>query len=174
MLARWSGWGAVPEVFDNRSAEFAWARDKLAALLSAAELATARRNTLNAHYTDPAIVAAIWDAVRRRVLRRPRAGAWLRLRELHRPRPAGPGMIGVEPDPTTAAIAAAALPVGRDPQRGFEATRVPRKQLRPASATCRSGNVVSRPRHNPAEHSIHNHFIIKALALTGPAASSPC
>ena len=64
MLARWSGWGAVPEVFDDHRAEFGWAREQLAVLLSPAELAAARRNTLNAHYTDAALVQAIWAAVR--------------------------------------------------------------------------------------------------------------
>ena len=64
MLARWSGWEAVPEVFDDRRSEFAWAREQLAALLSPAELATARRNTLNAHYTDAALVQPMWRTVR--------------------------------------------------------------------------------------------------------------
>lgn len=33
MLARWSGWDAVPEVFDDSKGEFAWARDQLGELL---------------------------------------------------------------------------------------------------------------------------------------------
>src|SRR5580658_626691 len=60
VLARWSGWGAVPEVFDASRAELGWARDELSAILTAAELAAAARNTLNAHYTDAALVQAIW------------------------------------------------------------------------------------------------------------------
>jgi hypothetical protein len=63
VLARWSGWGAVPEVFDPARPEYAPAREQLAALLSAEELAAAARNTLNAHYTDAGIVQAIWSAV---------------------------------------------------------------------------------------------------------------
>ena len=62
ILARWSGWGAVPEVFDASRPEFAWARDQLASLLTARERAAAARNTLNAHYTDAALVKAIWTA----------------------------------------------------------------------------------------------------------------
>jgi hypothetical protein len=31
VLARWSAWGAVPEVFDEDREEFAWARRELAA-----------------------------------------------------------------------------------------------------------------------------------------------
>jgi hypothetical protein len=56
VLARWSGWGAVPEVFDPDRPEHARARDQLAQLLSADELAATSRNTLNAHYTDATIV----------------------------------------------------------------------------------------------------------------------
>ncbi len=51
MLARWSGWGAVPEVFDAGRPEYAWAREQMGALLSPQEMAAAARNTLNAHYT---------------------------------------------------------------------------------------------------------------------------
>ena len=64
MLARWSGWGAVPEVFDPGRADYQWAREQLAGLLSPQEMAAAARNTLNAHYTDAAIVQAVWGAAR--------------------------------------------------------------------------------------------------------------
>ena len=36
VLARWSGWGAVPEIFDERREEYAWAREELSALLNPA------------------------------------------------------------------------------------------------------------------------------------------
>ena len=63
MLARWSGWGAIPEVFDDARREFNEAQQQLASLMSAEDLAAAARNTLNAHYTDASIVTAIWQAV---------------------------------------------------------------------------------------------------------------
>jgi hypothetical protein len=65
VLARWSGWGAVPEALDERRADFAWARAELAQLLSPEELRAAARNTLNAHYTDLSLVHPIWEAVAR-------------------------------------------------------------------------------------------------------------
>jgi hypothetical protein len=34
VLARWSGWGAVAEVFDAARQELAWAREELASLLT--------------------------------------------------------------------------------------------------------------------------------------------
>ena len=54
-------------------------------LLTVAEWAAAAASTLNAHYTDPVVVAAVWRAVQRPgVHRRPGAGTRLRVRELHR------------------------------------------------------------------------------------------
>lgn len=65
ILARWSGWGAVPEVFDQHREEFAWARIQLTGMLDEQALAAAARSTLNAHYTDAALVQAMWAAATR-------------------------------------------------------------------------------------------------------------
>ena len=63
VLARWSGWGAVPQVFDDDRDEFAAARAELHQLLPEPEYAAARRTTINAHYTDAALAKVVWDAV---------------------------------------------------------------------------------------------------------------
>ena len=81
MLARWSGWGAVPGVFDEGDERFAEARAELRAMLDEDEYRAASRNTLNAHYTDAAYVQAIWAGLRAARLRgRAGAGAGLRAR----------------------------------------------------------------------------------------------
>ena len=64
MLARWSGWGAVPKVFDEADQQFAAARAELKTLLEESEWRAAAKTTLNAHYTDAALAAVMWDAVR--------------------------------------------------------------------------------------------------------------
>ena len=87
MLAAWSGWGAVPQVFDEQRDEWAPARAQLRELAGEHGYEAARRTTINAHYTDPRIAAAIWQAVTAaRVHRRPGARARLRRRDLPRPR----------------------------------------------------------------------------------------
>ena len=63
VLARWSGWGAVPQVFDDDRGEFAAARAELHQLLPEPHYAAARRTTINAHYTDAALARVVWDAV---------------------------------------------------------------------------------------------------------------
>ena len=111
VLARWSGWGAVPEVFDPDRRAHTWARDELPGLLTPAELAAAARNTLNAHYTDADLVQAIWAGIRQlgftggRVLE-PGCGSGNFIGFA----PAGAQITGVELEPVTAQIAAALYP----------------------------------------------------------------
>ena len=170
VLSRWSGWGAVPQVFDHAHEEFAWARDALTELLDPTELAGARRNTLNAHYTDLSLVAPIWSALTRlgfdggRVLE-PGCGTGNFIGMA----PAGAQMVGVELEPVTAAIAAALYPGAQILTESFADTRAPR-----GSFDLVLGNVpfakaaLTDPAFNPGRHSIHNHFIIKSLHLLAP------
>jgi N12 class adenine-specific DNA methylase len=60
VLAGWSGWGAVPEIFDEGRDEWAADREQLRELLGdQRRWAQARRTTINAHYTHPAIARAV-------------------------------------------------------------------------------------------------------------------
>ena len=63
ILSRYVGWGGLADAFDeskdNWKAEFA----ELYAALSPEEYAAARASTLNAHYTSPTVIRAIYDAV---------------------------------------------------------------------------------------------------------------
>ncbi len=63
ILAKYVGWGGLPDVFDvskeNWSAEYG----ELKKLLSPAEYAAARSSTLNAHFTSPVIIKGIYDVL---------------------------------------------------------------------------------------------------------------
>jgi predicted RNA methylase len=170
VLAGWSGWGAVPQVFDQQREEFAWARDQLAQLLDPDELAAAARNTLNAHYTDLSLAAPIWAAVRElgfdtgRVLE-PGCGTgnFIGLA------PPGADMVGVELEPVSAGIAAALYPRAQILPESFAETRAPAGGFDLVVGNVPFGKVVLADRtHNAARHSIHNHFIIKSLHLLAP------
>lgn len=170
VLARWSGWGAVPEVFDPKRADYQWARKELAGLLSPAELAAAARNTLNAHYTDAAIVQAVWRAAQGlgftggRVLE-PGCGSGNFIAFA----PGSAKLTGVELDPVTAGIAAALYPRAQILAESFADTRDPDGTYDLAIGNVPFGQVVLHDkRHNGAGHSIHNHFIVKALHLVRP------
>lgn len=170
-LARWSGWGGVPQIFDTAKGEWESERDELRALLSDQEYTAARLSTVNAHYTDPAITAALWRAVER-------AGLPGRARVLEPGcgsghfvglAPAGTRMVGVELDPITAAIAHHLYPSQQIRNHGFEQSFAADGVFTAAIGNVPFGDFpVYDDIHNPNSRSIHNHFIIKSLHLTAP------
>jgi N12 class adenine-specific DNA methylase len=170
VLARWSGWGAVPEVFDDRREEFAGARAQLAELLSPAELAAARRNTINAHYTDAALVKVIWAGARGLGFERGRvlepgcgSGNFVGMA------PEGAQVTGIELDPVTAGIARALYPGAQIVAESFADTRDPDGVYDLVIGNVPFGQAVLHDRrHNRSGLSLHNHFIVKSLALTRP------
>lgn len=169
-LACWSGWGAVPEVFDRRRSTYAAEREYLQSVLSPDDYRAAEASVLNAHYTDPAIAAAIWQGVTEagfsggRVLE-PGCGSGTFIGLA----PPSAVMVGVENDPITAAVAAALYPSAHIRAEGFEITRVPTGSFAAVVGNVPFGQfTVYDPAHNPQRFSIHNHFIIKSLDLTAP------
>ena len=170
VLAQWSGWGAAPEVFDPRKPRMAAERAELRDLLTDRQWAMARRNTLNAHYTDPAIASAMWGALNHagfsggRVLE-PGCGSGTFMTSA----PDSAQMVGVELDESTARIAAALHPLAQIRAEGFQTTRVPEQTFAAVIGNVPFGDfrVIDRV-HNQNQHNIHNHFLIKSLALTSP------
>lgn len=170
VLARWSSWGAVPEIFDDARGEWAAEREQLRVLLDDSAYAAARRTTINAHYTDPAYVREMWSALEDLgfsggLVLEPGAGAGTFIGLA----PRGAEMTGVELDPTSAAIAQALYPDATIRAESFAQT-----PYRAGHFDGVIGNVpfadirLHDPRHNRAGHSLHNHFIVKSLALTRP------
>lgn len=169
-LAAWSGWGAIPQVFDPRADDFAAERAQLAGLLTPEQYRRAQASILNAHYTDPAVVSAVWDALGTAgfsggPVLEPGCGSGTFIGHA----PEGATVVGVEADDITAAIAALLYPSAQIRHEGFETTRIPE-----GSFTAAIGNVpfgkyaLTDPVHNPRRHSIHNHFIVKSLSLVAP------
>jgi N12 class adenine-specific DNA methylase len=168
-LAAWSGWGAVPQVFDPANAEYAVERDELRGLLTEQEWNAAARTTTNAHYTDPAYVEEIWSSLRElgftggRVLE-PGCGSgnFIGLA------PDGTELTGVEVDPTTARIAARLYPGSDIRAESFADTRVTGRFDAVVGNVPFSEVRLTDRVHNAGGHSMHNHFLIKSLALTKP------
>ena len=179
ILARWSGWGAVPAVFDEHDDRFADTRAELRQLLDEREWRAASKTTLNAHYTDAAIAQTMWDVVTDagfgtdgdpvRVLE-PGCGAGTFIGLAPAAVTAKDGaLFGVELDPSTAAIAKHLYPRADIRQESFADTRIPRDYLDLVIGNVPFGKVALHdPVHNGGNHSLHNHFIIKSLALTRP------
>jgi len=63
VLSRYVGWGGIPQAFDAGHADWTREYTELKGLLSDTEYASARASTLNAHYTSPTVIQAIYTAV---------------------------------------------------------------------------------------------------------------
>ncbi len=171
-LARWSGWGAVAELFDEQRQEWQHDREQLRALVGEDGYAQARRTTINAHYTHPAIAAAMWQLVGElgfaggEVIE-PGCGAGVFIGLA----PKDARMVGVELDATTAHIAEQLYPHAKIVNRSFAE---PARGLREGRFALAIGNVpfgkvtLYDPEHNRSGHAIHNLFIVKSPALVQP------
>ncbi|WP_433357720.1 Eco57I restriction-modification methylase domain-containing protein (plasmid) [Microtetraspora malaysiensis] len=196
ILARWSGWGSLPVVLEDRPVRtskkfkkdgkfdadaydravkrwesFAPERDELRAMLGEEEWKAARRNTLNAHYTDASLVSAVWDAVEKlgfdggNVLE-PGSGVGTFVGMA----PERAHMTGVELEPTTAAISQHIYPDANILNESFADTRLPENAFDAVVGNVPFGDfkLVDSKYNKGEKHSIHNHFILKSLALTKP------
>ncbi|MBM9432830.1 hypothetical protein [Flaviflexus equikiangi] len=169
-LARWSSWGAVPDVFDESKTDWTVKREQLRSLLAPDEWDAAARTTINAHYTDPLIVRQMWRAMTAlgfdggRVLEPGSGlGTFLGLA------PEQARMTGVELDPVTAAISRALYPHAEVRGESFADTRLPEGSFDAAIGNVPFSDVTLHdPVHNPTRQSMHNYFILKSLRLTRP------
>ena len=166
MLAAWSSWDAVPDVFDERKPEWAAERAQLQSLLTEDEYRAARDTILNAHYTDPALITAMWQSLSDLgmddgLVLEPGSGSGNFIGAA----PEGMTVTGVEVDPVTSAIARHLYPQADIRTESFTATRV-----RPGSYDAAIGNVpfgqarLIDDTWNPGRRfNLHEHFIRKAL-----------
>ena len=63
ILSKYVGWGGLADVFDEKKANWASEYQELKGMLSTEEYESARASTLNAHYTSPVIIKAIYAAL---------------------------------------------------------------------------------------------------------------
>ena len=65
VLSRYVGWGGLSDAFDPEKPTWALEYAQLKELLTPEEYTAARSSTLNAHYTSPTVIQAIYEAVDR-------------------------------------------------------------------------------------------------------------
>ena len=168
VLSRYVGWGGVPEAFDP--SKTAWAKEyaELKELLAPEEYEAARASTLNAHYTSPMVIRAIYEAVEQMGFRsgnilEPSCGVGNFFGML--PESMGESKLyGVELDSITGRIARQLYPNARIEVNGFEKTQYPDGIFDLAIGNVPFGNyrVSDRPydRHNLL---IHDYFFAKTI-----------
>ena len=169
-LAKYSGWGGLGSIFDPKRQDWQAERESLRLLLGQEEYRLAREGVLSAHYTNPAFVAPMWNAVRGlgvdggRVLE-PGCGSGNFIGGA----PEGFDMVGVEIDSTTARIASKLYPDAKILNESFGDTRPDGAWFDVSIGNVPFGNFQVRDdTYNPSHFPIHNHFIAKSVALTHP------
>ena len=172
VLSRYVGWGGIPEVFDESKSEWSKEYAELKALLTPEEYEAARGSTLNAHYTSPAVIKAIYEAVGGigfeggRILE-PSMGVGNFFGLLPESM-ANSRLYGVELDSITGRIAKQLYPEADIAVAGFETTN------RPGYFDLAVGNVpfgqyqVHDPEYDRLGFSIHNYFASKMLDQVRP------
>ncbi len=60
ILSRYVGWGGLPQVFDEQNSQWVKEYAMLKELLTDEEYTSARASTLNAHYTSPTVIKAMY------------------------------------------------------------------------------------------------------------------
>ena len=63
VLSRYVGWGGLPQAFDAENESWQKEYQQLKALLTDEEYRAARGSTLNAHYTSPMVIRAMYEAL---------------------------------------------------------------------------------------------------------------
>ena len=171
-LSGYVGWGGIPEVFDESKSDWSKEYTELKALLTPEEYESARGSTLNAHYTSPAVIRAIYEAVGGmgfeggRILE-PSMGVGNFFGLLPESMQ-GSQLHGVELDSITGRIAKQLYPEANITVAGFETTN------RPGFYDLAVGNVpfgqyqVHDPEYDRLGFSIHNYFAVKMLDQVRP------
>ena len=172
VLSQYVGWGGLSDAFDPNKDGWAKEYAELKGLLSEDEYAAARSSTLNAHYTSPAVIRGIYDAVERMGFRsgnilEPSMGVGNFFGMLPDTMQDS-RLYGVELDSITGRIAKKLYPQADITVAGFETTD--RRDFYDLAV----GNVpfgqykVNDKAYNKLGFSIHNYFFAKAIDQVRP------
>lgn len=173
ILAKYVGWGGLADAFDSSKANWANEYQELKSLLSPEEYASARESTLNAHYTSPVIIQAIYDAVGKMGFTRgnvldPAAG----IGNFYGCLPEGmkeSRLYGAELDGLTGRIAKQLYPHADIKITGFENTSYPNDFFDVAVGNVPFGQYkVSDRQYDKHNFLIHDYFFAKTLDKVRP------
>ena len=173
VLSRYVGWGALANAFDESKPEWAKEYAELKELLTDSEYASARASTLNAHYTSPTVIKAIYSAVERMGFRtgnvlEPSCGVG-NFFGLVPESMADCRMYGVELDPLTGRIARQLYQKNNISIEGFEDASLPDSFFDLAIGNVPFGDYkLMDRRYDKNNFLIHDYFFAKTLDKVRP------
>ena len=173
VLSRYVGWGGIPQAFDEKNADWAKEYAELKSLLPADEYSEARASTLNAFYTSPTVIKAMYEALSNMGLSKgnvlePSCGVG-NFMGLVPESMENIKMYGVELDNVSGRIAQQLYQKNKIAVQGFETMQFPDSFF-----DCVVGNVpfgnykVPDKRYDRHNFLVHDYFIAKSLDLVRP------
>ena len=173
VLSRFVGWGGIPQAFDADNREWSGEYTEVKAALTAEEYREARASTLNAFYTSPTVIKAMYEALGNMGLSsgnvlEPSCGVG-NFMGLVPDSMENLRMYGVELDSISGRIARQLYQKNQIAVQGFETTEFPDSFF-----DCVIGNVpfgqykVNDRKYDRYNFLIHDYFIARSLDLTRP------
>ena len=173
VLSWYVGWGGIPQAFDEKNADWSKEYAELKSLLPADEYSEARASTLNAFYTSPTVIKAMYEALSNMGLSKgnvlePSCGVG-NFMGLVPESMENIKMYGVELDSVSGRIAQQLYQKNKIAVQGFETMQFPDSFF-----DCVVGNVpfgnykVPDKRYDRHNFLIHDYFIAKSLDLVRP------
>ena len=172
VLSRYVGWGGLPDAFDPDKENWSKEYTELKEVLTPEEYESARGSVLNAHYTSPAVIRAVYEALehigfQHGNILEPSCGVGSFFGCLPESM-AGSKLYGVELDSISGRIAKLLYPRAHITVAGFETTDR-RDFYDLAVGNVPFGNYQVNDRaYNKLGFSIHNYFFAKALDQVRP------
>lgn len=173
VLSGYTGWGAIPQAFDSDNKDWSNEYAQLKELLTDDEYMAARRSTMNAHFTSPVIINAIYEGLKNigfesgKILE-PAMGIGnffgampenMRKSELH----------GVELDSLTGRIAKQLYPDADIQIKGFEKTKFENDSFDAVVGNVPFGDYkVDDKDYNKHKFYIHDYFVAKSIDKVRP------
>lgn len=173
VLSGYTGWGAIPQAFDFDNKDWSNEYAQLKELLTDDEYMAARRSTMNAHFTSPVIISAIYEGLKNigfesgKILE-PAMGIGnffgampenMRASELH----------GVELDSLTGRIAKQLYPDADIQIKGFEKTKFENDSFDAVVGNVPFGDYkVDDKDYNKHKFYIHDYFVAKSIDKVRP------
>ena len=173
VLSRYVGWGSLPQVFEESNAAWADEFRKLYETLSPEEYEAARASVLNAHYTSPTVIKAMYAAIEKMGFRmgnilEPSCGIGNFFGLLPESM-AGSRLYGVELDSLTGRIAKQLYQNANIAIQGYEATSLPDSFFDVAIGNVPFGDYgVADKRYDRNRFLIHDYFFAKTLDKVRP------
>lgn len=174
-LAKYVGWGGLPQAFDETNRQWQKEYAELKSLLTSEEYEAAKGSVLNAHYTSGEVIGGIYAALERlgvkgnnRILE-PAMGTGNFFGYMPKEIMDGAKLYGVELDTVTGRIASKLYPQANVQVKGFEETNFPNDYFDIVVSNVPFGGYgVYDSEYSRHKFLIHDYFIAKSIDKVKP------